>query len=141
MKDVIDLIGRILLSFIFLYEAYDSLFFFKETKIRMTEYGITWNQDILLIGTIIVLIIGGVLLLTGYRTGLGVVLLLTYWIPVTLIVHSYWNDPEDIRRLQAILFMKNLAITGGLLMVWANGSGRYAVRRLFATTKVPPSKR
>jgi len=33
--------------------------------------------------------------------------------------------------------MKNLAIMGGLLMVVVNGSGKYSVKRLFATTKVP----
>jgi putative oxidoreductase len=51
-------------------------------------------------------------------------------------VHSFWNDPIEVRRLQAILFMKNIAITGGLLMILVNGSGRYSIRRLFATTRV-----
>ena len=46
MKDTIDLIARIFISLIFLFEAYDSIKFFKSTKAIMTEYGITWNQDI-----------------------------------------------------------------------------------------------
>jgi putative oxidoreductase len=137
MKDIVDLIGRILLSFIFLFEAYDSLVYFKSTKLLMTAYGITWRQDLLLTGAITLLILGGVLLLIGYRSGFGVTLLLLYWIPVTFIVHSFWNDPPEEQRWQSILFMKNLAITGGLLMVWVNGSGRYSIRRLFATFKVP----
>jgi putative oxidoreductase len=137
MKDIIDLIGRALLSFIFLYEAYDSIFYFRETKSKMTLYGLTWQQDLLLVGGIIVLLLGGTLLLVGYRTGLGMFLLLCYWIPVTFIVHAFWNEPETARRLQSILFMKNLGIVGGMLMVWANGTGRYSIKRLFATTKVP----
>ena len=120
----------------FLYEAYDSIFYAKATKAKMVDYGLTWNQDLLLYGAIFVLVLGGLLLLLGYRSKLGAVLLLLYWIPVTFIVHSYWNDPEDIKRLQSIMFMKNLAIAGGLLMVWANGTGRYSLRRLFATTNV-----
>jgi len=80
-----------------------------------------------------------VLILIGYRSSFGAVLLLLYWVPVTFIVHSFWNDPEPVRRLQAILFMKNVAIIGGLLMVLVNGSGRYSVRRLFAKIKVPRS--
>jgi len=47
MKDIIDLIGRILLSFIFLYEAYDSIFYFKETKKVMTgesKFTIIWSD-------------------------------------------------------------------------------------------------
>ncbi len=137
MKDIIDLIGRILISFIFLYEAYDSIFYFKETKEAMTSYGLTWNQDMLLLGAIFFLTLGGVLLLIGYRAGLGAVLILIYWIPVTFIAHSFWNDPPEVKRLEAILFMKNLAIIGGLLVVYVNGSGRYSIKRLFATTKVP----
>jgi putative oxidoreductase len=136
MKNLVDLLGRILLSFIFLYDAYDSIFYFKATKNKMTAYGLTWNQDLLLIGAIFVLLLGGLLVLFGYRARLGAILLLLYWLPVTFIVHSFWNDPEPERRLQAILFSKNLAIIGGLLMIWANGTGAYSVRRILATTKV-----
>lgn len=154
MKDFIDLLGRVFIAFIFLYEAYDSIFFFKETKLKMGFYGLTWNQDMLLYGAIFVLLLGGVLVLIGYRSGLGAFLLLMYWIPVTLIVHNFWNIPFDCvadiscpqiqlegqeiyRRMQGVIFMKNLAITGGLLMILVNGSGKLSVRRLFATTKVP----
>ena len=136
MKDIIDLIGRILISFIFLYEAYDSIFYFNETKAAMSAYGIENHQNFLLYGAIFLLVLGGISVLTGYRSGLGAFMLAVYWIPVTFIVHSYWNDPPDQQRMQAILFMKNLAILGGLLIVWGNGSGKYSIKRLFATTKV-----
>ena len=136
MKDIIDLIGRILISVIFMYEAYDSMFYYEETKEVMTSYGVTWNQDFLLTGSIIFLILGGLLLLLGYRPGLGAFLILCYWIPVTFIAHSFWNDPKEAQRIEAILFMKNLAIIGGLMLVYVNGSGRFSIRRLFATTKV-----
>ena len=137
MKDVIDLIGRIFIAFIFLFEAYDSIKFFKLTKESMTEYGITWNQDFLLYGVIFLLIVGGILVLIGYRSSLGAMMLLVYIIPVTFIMYSWWNVPSEIVREQGILFMKNIAIIGGLLMIVVNGSGRYSVRKLFATTKVP----
>jgi len=137
MKDVIDLIGRILISIIFLYEAYDSMFYFQETKEVMTSYGVTWNQDFLIISSIICLVLGGLLLLLGYRPGFGSFLILLYWIPVTFVAHSFWNDPPENQRIEAILFMKNLAIIGGLMLVYVNGSGRYSVKRLFATTKIP----
>ena len=126
MKDITDLIGRILISFIFLYEAYDSIFYFKETKETMTAYGLDWNQNLLLYGSIFLLVVGGLLVLFGYRSSLGAFMLMIYWIPLTFIVHSYWNDPPDEQRMQAILFMKNLAILGGLLIVIVNGSGKYS---------------
>ncbi len=139
MKDILDLIGRVCIAFIFIYDAVDSIWYFKETKAKMASYGLTWQPDLLLIGGIFLLLSGGVLILIGYRSSFGAVLLLLYWVPVTFIVHSFWNDPEPVRRLQATLFMKNVAIIGGLLMVLVNGSGRYSVRRLFAKIKVPRS--
>ena len=136
MKDVIDLIGRIFLSFIFLFEAYDTIAYTKATKEMMTDYGINWNQDLLIFGGVFVLLLGGTLLLIGYRSSFGSILLLLYWVPVTLIVHDFWNAGEEVRRIESIWFMKNLAITGGLLMVLVNGSGRYSIKRLFATSRV-----
>ncbi len=136
MKDIFDLMARVFIALIFLFEAYDSVKFFKSTKITMTEYGITWQQDFLLSIAIFLLLLGGTLVLIGYRSGFGAVLLLVYWVPVTFIVHSWWNDPIDIQREESIAFMKNIAIIGGLLMILVNGSGRYSIRRLFATTRV-----
>ena len=103
----------------------------------MTEYGLSWNQDLLLFGAIFLLTMGGLMVLLGYRSTLGAIMLLLYWVPVTLIVHDFWNrttNPDF--RIQSILFMKNFAIIGGLLMLVGKGSGRYSIRRLFATTRV-----
>ena len=136
MKDTTDLIARIFISLIFLFEAYDSIAFFKNTKSSMTEYGITWQQDMLLSMAIFLLILGGTLVLIGYRSGFGATLLLIYWIPVTFITHTWWNDPDLSQREESIAFMKNIAIIGALLLILVNGSGRYSIRRLFATTIV-----
>lgn len=138
MKDIIDLLARILISITFMYEAYDILFHIGKTKETMTEYGLLWKQDLLVAGAIFVLLIGGILVLIGYRSGLGSFLLLLYWVPVTFIVHSFWNDPPELRAVQSVLFMKNLSIVGALLMVIVNGSGRFSVRRLIAAYRLKP---
>lgn len=137
MKDILDLIGRIFLSFIFLYDAYDSIAFYSQTKGRMTDYGLVWQQDLLLSGAIFLLIAGGVFLLLGYRSSLAAVLLLIYWIPLTFIVYSFWSESEVVsQRIQGVMFMKNIAIAGGLLLVIVNGSGRYSLKRLFDRRRI-----
>lgn len=136
MKNIFDLIGRIFLSVIFLFEAYDSMRYFHDTKEQMSAYGLVWQQDFLLTCAIIALILGGVLVLIGYRSTFGAILLLLYWVPVTLLVHDFWNMPKESLRLESIIFMKNLAIAGGLLIMVVNGSGKYSVKRLLATTRV-----
>ncbi len=137
MKDIVDLIARICIALIFLWEAWDSIAHYKDTKALMAGYNITAAQDFLLVSAIFLMILGGTLVLTGYRSGFGAVLLLLFYIPVTFVVYSWWNDPIEIQREQSILFMKNIAIIGGLLMLYVNGSGRYSIKRLFATTRVP----
>ncbi|MBN8684926.1 MAG: DoxX family protein [Chitinophagales bacterium] len=136
MRDIIDLIGRIFLSAIFIFEAVDTILYIDKTKEVMTKYGLTWQQDMLLNGTIILLVLGGLMVLTGYRSTLGAFMLLLYWAPVTFLVHDFWNYPKDQLRMQSILFMKDVAIIGGLLMLAGKGSGRWAIKRLLATTRV-----
>lgn len=137
MRDITDLIGRIFLSAIFIFEAIDSMLFFGKTKDAMTEHGLTWNQDMLLYAAIFLLTMGGLMVLLGYRSTLGAMMLLMYWVPVTLIVHDFWNAETNLElRNQSILFMKNFAIIGGLLMLVGKGSGRYSLKRIFATTRV-----
>ncbi len=138
MKNFTDLLGRVLLSFIFLYEAYDAIKYVSHTKAVMTDYGITWKQDTLLYGAVTFLVLGGLMLLAGYRARLGAFLLLLYWLPVTFIVHAFWTHaPGEVYRAEAMHFMKNMAIAGGLFMVMSNGTGAWAVRRIFATARVP----
>lgn len=136
MRDVTDLIGRIFLATIFIFEAVDSILYFEKTKQAMSLHGMTWNQDFLLYCAIFLLVTGGLMVLFGYRSTLGAVLLLMYWVPVTFIVHDFWNCPKEMLREQSILFMKNIAIIGGLLMLAGKGSGRFSVKKLLATTRV-----
>ena len=136
MRDVIDLIGRIFLSAIFIFEAFDTTLYFEKTRQTMTQYGFTSHQDLILHAAIVLLVMGGLMVLFGYRSTFGSALLLCYWAPITFVVHDFWNAPKDQLRLESILFMKDVAIVGGLLMLMGKGSGRYSIKRLFATTKV-----
>lgn len=137
MKDIADLLARILLAFLFIYEAIDGLVFFDKTKATMTAYGLTWRQDLMLWFLIILMLVGGILVLIGYYANIGAFMLLMYWLPFTLIVYSFWNDPAEFKRIHALYFMRNLAMCGGLLLLIANGAGKYSVKRLIYILKLP----
>jgi putative oxidoreductase len=136
MRDITDLIGRIFLSAIFIFEAIDSARYFDTTRANVQEH-LGSTPEIWLYAAIFCLAVGGILVLLGYRSTLGAIMLLTYWVPVTFMVHDFWNaeSTEELRE-QSILFMKNFAIIGGLLMLVGKGSGRYSIKRLLATTRV-----
>ncbi len=137
MKDYVDLIARIFVAFIFLYEAYDSIVFFHKTKETMTAYGITWNQDVLLIGVILCLVIGSIMILIGYYASVGGFLILLYWLPFTFIVYSFWNDSIELRRINSLLFMRNMGTAAALMLLLANGAGKFSVRRIIHTLRLP----
>jgi putative oxidoreductase len=137
MKDVADLLGRIFISLLFIYEAFDSILFFDNTVRTMKSYGITYNPQLLLGVIIAMLLVGSFLMLIGYYARVGAFLVLLYWLPFTLIVYSFWNDPLEMQRLNALYFMRNIALTGGLLLLLANGAGKYSVRRLIHVMRLP----
>jgi len=136
---VADLIGRIFLGGLFLFEAYNGVLFLDKTKALMEDYGITWQPDFWIFSVIFLLILSSTLLIVCYRVKLGVFLLLLYWLPATFITYNFWDvsDALQLRRMNLIDFMKNIGVAGGLLIVWANGSRKYSIKRLFATFRVP----
>ena len=101
------------------------------------NYGITWMTDALLIIGLVMMGLGAFLVIIGYFARVGATLLLLVWVPFTLIVYSFWNDPIEIQQVSMLYFMRNLAVIGGLLLLLANGSGTYSVRRLIHVMRLP----
>ena len=60
-------------------------------------------------------------------TAHGVIMIFLFLIPTTLVFHNFWASPPEQLVAQRTNFLKNLAIMGGMLMVWAFGPGRYAL--------------
>ncbi|MDG1717964.1 MAG: DoxX family membrane protein [Saprospiraceae bacterium] len=137
MKDIADLLGRICLSIIFLFEAIDSILFYDSTVGTMKSYGVTFWPKLWLSIAILGLILGSLLIMIGYFARIGATLCLLYWLPFTFIVFSFWNDPPNTEQLTFLRFMTNMAVAGGLLLLLANGSGKYSVRRLIHRLRLP----
>ena len=69
-------------------------------------------------------LVGGVSVLLGYRARLGAWLLVAFLVPVTLMMHNFWAvaDPQ-MAQLQQGMFMKNLSMLGGALLIAHFGAG------------------
>ncbi|MGL4500648.1 MAG: DoxX family protein [Planktothrix sp.] len=117
----IPLIGRTFLATIFIHAAINKIFDFAPTQTMMTEKGLPL-AGILLGGTIVFQILGGLSLVLGYKTRLGAWLLILFLIPATVIFHNFWDVPSE-----KIAFLKNLSIMGGLLMITYFGAGPVSV--------------
>ena len=67
---------------------------------------------------------GGLSILLGYRAKVGAWLIALFLIPVTLMMHNFWavHDPM-MAQLQMVMFMKNVAVLGGALLISQFGAG------------------
>jgi len=83
--------------------------------------------DVLVWLVILIEIGGGLLLILGWRTRLVAWILAAFVVCATLAAHRFWEFEGAQYVPQLSNFMKNLAITGGLMLVGACGPGRLSV--------------
>ena len=119
------LVGRILLAVIFITSGfgkitgYDNTAAYMATKLPMV--------GVLLPLTILTELGGGILLAIGWKARWAALALAGFTLLAALIFHNFWAVEAAQKMMQQINFMKNVAIAGGLLMVFAFGPGRYSV--------------
>ena len=116
---IVELIGRIFLSVLFLIEGIGKLFTQEQVITYMEDYGV---PGILFIPAVIVEILFPLLLIVGYKTKLAALVMALFTLTVTIIFHTDFGD-----GMQLILFLKNLAITGGFMIVIAYGSNKFSL--------------
>jgi putative oxidoreductase len=76
----------------------------------------------------VVAIVGGLSILLGYRAKLGAWLIVLFLIPVTLMLHKFWTVTDPMMaQLQMILFMKNVSMLGGALLISQFGAGPFSL--------------
>ncbi len=118
------LLGRICLSAIFILSGVGKFMAYDQTASYMAAKGITFIP-FFLVAAALVELIGGLSLLFGCKIRWGATLLLLYLIPVTVLFHDFWSQTDPAtEKLQMIMFMKNLAIMGGLWYAIVCGGGR-----------------
>jgi putative oxidoreductase len=73
-------------------------------------------------------IAGGLSILLGYRARLGAWLVVLFLVPVSLMMHKFWlvQDPM-MAQIQMILFMKNVSMLGGALLISQFGAGPFSL--------------
>jgi putative oxidoreductase len=73
-------------------------------------------------------IAGGLSILLGYRAKLGAWLIVLFLVPVTLMMHKFWTVTDPMMaQIQMILFMKNVSMLGGALLITQFGAGPFSL--------------
>jgi putative oxidoreductase len=116
------LVGRILLAVIFIKSGWGKIGGFEGTAGYMASKGLPL-VPVLLALTILIELGGGLLLAIGYKARWAALVIFLFLIPVTFIFHPF-TDPAQVNA-----FMKNVAIMGGMLVVFAFGPGALSLDR------------
>jgi putative oxidoreductase len=123
MNSLAALAGRIFLALIFLDSGIEKFTQYSGTLGYMTKAGLPFPKVLLIVSGIVE--IGCALaLIVGWKTRLAAIGLVIWMIPVTLIFHNPASGGDAM-----VHFMKNLAITGGLLVLFASGPGVWSLGR------------
>lgn len=115
---LVFLIGRVIVAYYFLSNAYNHIVKHE----HLTGYAASKkvpSPKAAVIGSGILLLVGGLSVLLGAYPAWGLLALLLFMVPVTFKMHDYWRETDPMARMNArISFMKNLAIIGLVLMLY-----------------------
>ena len=128
MEKIAQLIARVFLGHIFLLAGVSKMGAYAATQGYMNAMGV---PGVLLPLVILLEIGGGLAIIAGWKTKWTAIALATFSVVAAAIFHNNFGD-----QMQMIMFMKNVAIAGGFLLLAVHGAGAYSLdnRRAPATT-------
>ena len=128
--NAIDLAGRILLGLIFLVAGIGKIgsgfglgFGYEATQGYMEAMGV---PGILLLPTILLEVLGGLALILGIKTRWAAIALAAFTLVAGFLFHFDLGDANETNHL-----LKNLAMSGGLLLLFIHGSKEWTLGRQF----------
>ena len=122
------LIGRLLLSVLFLHEAWSKLAAYSAAVAYMQAFGVPGQLLPLAIATELGC---GVLILLGYQTRLAALVLAAFCVATAVLFHAKFGVRNELLH-----FAKDLAIAGGLFVLFAHGAGGWAIDAVRAGRKL-----
>ena len=123
MTNILDLVARILISALFLLNGIFKISNYDGAVGWMEGFGI---PGILLIPAIILEIVGPILIILGYKAKIAAGLLSLFCIATAVIFHNDFSD-----QMQLGSFLKNIALAGGFLFIFINGTKDFSLDRKF----------
>jgi putative oxidoreductase len=119
------LLGRFFFALIFLLSGPNH--FSKQTIAYAASQGVPLASVAVPLSGLIALI-GGLSILLGYRAKIGAWLIVLFLVPVTFMLHKFWgiSDPT-MAQMQMIMFMKNVSMLGGALLISQFGAGPFSL--------------
>lgn len=121
----IVLLGRLLFAMIFIMSG--PRHFLSQTIAYAASQGVPMASIAVPFAGLLAFL-GGLSILLGYRAKLGAWLIVLFLVGITPMMHKFWavTDPM-MYQMQFIMFMKNLSMLGGALLITQLGSGPWSL--------------
>ena len=117
----VALVGRILFSAIFIIAGFGH--FTQAEIVYAAQQGVPF-ASLLVPASGVMAMAGGLSILVGYHARVGAVLVAVFLVPVTLALHRFWAETDPMMaQLQLAMFLKNVSMLGGALIVSHFGAG------------------
>ena len=116
------LTARILLALMFLLAGLSKFAGLDGTAGYIASKGLPM-AGLLAFGTAALEVGGALLLIVGWKARWAALALAAFTLMASVLFHNYWAMPADQQMMQQLMFMKNLAVAGGLLVLFAFGPG------------------
>jgi putative oxidoreductase len=125
-ENTLNLIGRFLIAALFLPAGIAKLTGFAGTVGYIQSVGLP-SPTAAAVLALIVEIAGGIALLIGFQTRITAVVLAVFTFFASVFFHAYWAAPADQAFVAQLLFFKNIAVIGGLLVLASSGAGKFSI--------------
>jgi putative oxidoreductase len=122
LQNPLALVGRILLALMFVLAGFSKIGGFAGTVGYIASKGLP-AASLLAALTIVLEVGGGLAIMFGFFTRWSALALAGFTLLASLIFHAFWSLPADQQMMQQLLFMKNISVAGGLLVLAAFGAG------------------
>ncbi len=148
LRDVAALVGRILLALIFVLSGLNKVMNISGTAGYMVHAGISSNLVYPALYLSIAVELGcGLLVMAGLQARLAALVIFLWLIPVTLIFHvaGYYQALQQHQataaQIQQIMYLKNISMMGGLLLLAGRGPGLLSVDGRTRTAGISAARR
>lgn len=125
-KAYVSVVGRLLLALMFILSGFGKLGNIQGTAAFIASGGLP-APTALAVAVGALELFGGLALVAGYQVRLVGLALAVFTVAASVVFHAWWSAPAAQQFVTELLFMKNISVAGGMLLISALGAGPLSI--------------
>jgi len=118
----VALVARVLLALMFVFAGFSKFGDLAGTAGYIASKGLPLPM-VLAFLTAALEVVGGIALIVGFQARIAALALAVFTLLASVLFHNFWAMPADQQMVQQLMFMKNVSVAGGLLLLFTLGAG------------------